>query len=380
MDKILQVLYDKLIQPIFPNIGVGVQPYAKAGLFLLIALLLGMIIRQVVLGRLNRLAQQTENFYDDIILDTLRRKTILWVILIAFVLTIPTLSWEPNYQKLAEQIAMAVLVLSMTMAVVRAVSEAIKRHSDSSAAGVGNTTLIKSVVAFIFYMLGLAVILSLFDISLLPAITALGIGGLAVALAFQDTLANLFAGIYMTLSKQIHVEDYIQLSGGEEGFVQDISWRTTTLRTLANNLVIIPNKKLSESILTNYHLPNSQLSVELAVGVSYDADPAWVEEVLIDEVAKAHGEVNGLLEAVPVVRFTTFSDSSLTIKAYPKVDKVEHQFAVRHELMKRVYKRFKAEGIEIPFPIRTLQFSSKNGGSEFIEQVCKSDNDEKGKT
>jgi small-conductance mechanosensitive channel len=216
-------------------------------------------------------------------------------------------------------------------------------------------------VSIIFYVVGLAVVLSLFDVSLLPAITALGVGGLAVALAFQDTLANLFSGIYITLSQQIRIGDYVEISPTEQGFVYDIGWRATTLQTLASNLVIIPNKKFAESTMTNYTLPETELSVELSVGVSYNDDPQRVEEVLIDLVHKASGEVQGVLDKPPAIRFTQFGDFSLAVFAYVRVDKVENRYAARHELMKRVYHRFREEGIQIPFPIRTIQFADDNG-------------------
>ena len=333
MNRILQAIYDVLITPIFGEVDPVAELYIRAGLMLLIALLIGLLIRQVVFVKVKKLAERTVNFYDDIILETLRRKTVLWVVLIAAIMTIPTLPWEPVYRNVAEQIAMALLIISMTMAVVGGISEAIRQYTVASGAGVGGTTLIRYVISFVFYAIGLAVVLSLFNVSLLPAITALGVGGLAVALAFQDTLANLFAGIYMTISKDLHMGDYVQLSSGEERFVQDVSWRTTTLRTLANNLVIIPNKKLSESILTNYSLPEARLSVELSVGISYDTDPAWVEEILIDIVRKAYGEVEGVIDEDPAIRFFAFADSSLTMRVFVQVDNVEHRFTARHELM-----------------------------------------------
>ena len=369
MNRILQAIYDVLITPIFGEVDPVAELYIRAGLMLLIALLIGLLIRQVVFVKVKKLAERTVNFYDDIILETLRRKTVLWVVLIAAIMTIPTLPWEPVYRNVAEQIAMALLIISMTMAVVGGISEAIRQYTVASGAGVGGTTLIRYVISFVFYAIGLAVVLSLFNVSLLPAITALGVGGLAVALAFQDTLANLFAGIYMTISKDLHMGDYVQRSSGEEGFVQDVSWRTTTLRTLANNLVIIPNKKLSESILTNYSLPEARLSVELSVGISYDTDPAWVEEILIDIVRKAYGEVEGVIDEDPAIRFFAFADSSLTMRVFVQVDNVEHRFTARHELMKRVYKRFKEEGITIPFPIRTLQFSPTNGTEALVGNI-----------
>ena len=353
MNELLQPLYE-LYASIFGELPPDIEPYFKPVVFVLLALLLGVLIRRLFISRLKGVAEQTQNFYDDILVDILRRKTVVWTGLIAGILAVPMLPWDSSDRMSLEQILMAVFVLSITFAAVRAFTLVVHRYSEQSGSGVGGTTLIRYIGAVTLYTAGAVVILSLFDISVLPAITALGVGGLAVALAFQDTLANIFAGIFITLSQQIRTGDYVELSHGNQGFVEDISWRTTSLRTLANNLVIIPNKKMSESVMVNYNLPETRLSVELTVSVSYDTDPARIEEILVDEVLKAHGEVPGVVDQPPAVRFVEFGDSALKINFYVQVDDVELRYSARHELMKRVYKRLREEEIQIPFPIRTL--------------------------
>jgi small-conductance mechanosensitive channel len=198
-------------------------------------------------------------------------------------------------------------------------------------------------------------------ISVTPLITALGVGGLAVALALQDTLANLFAGIHILVEKSIRVGDFIKIETGEQGYVDDITWRTTRIRMIPNNIVVIPNNKLSQSIITNFYLPEKVMSLLIPIGVSYSSDPEHVEKVLIEEAKSAIGEVPGLLgrpEATdPFVRFMPgFGDSSLDFTLICKVAEFVDQYPVQHELRKRIFKRFKAEGIEIPFPHRTVYF------------------------
>lgn len=354
MNELLQPLYDLYVSIFGERLPASVEPYFKPVVFLILAALLGLLVRRLLVSRLNTIASHTENFYDDILVDTLRRRTVLWTTLIAGILAVPLLPWKEADLKSLEQVLMAIFVLSVTVASARAFTQAVHQYSTQSGTGVGGTTLIRYIGTITLYVVGAVIILSLFDISVLPAITALGVGGLAVALAFQDTLANIFAGIHITLSQQMRVGDYVEMIGGQQGFVEDISWRTTSLRTLANNLVVIPNKKMAESVLINYHLPQTQLGVELSVNVSYDTDPAYVEKVLIDEVLKAHGEVEGVLNEPPPVRFVEFGESSLKINIYAQIDNVEHRYSARHELMKRIYSRFREEGIRIPFPIRTL--------------------------
>jgi small-conductance mechanosensitive channel len=109
-------------------------------------------------------------------------------------------------------------------------------------------------------------------ISITPIITAFGVGGLAVALALQDTLANLFSGIYLILSNNIRPDDYIKLDSGEEGYIIDITTRVTKMRTLSKNVVVNPNQKLSRAIITNYYLPGKSMGISIRFSVSRDVD------------------------------------------------------------------------------------------------------------
>lgn len=362
MDKLLDLLYDSTFGAVF-SIDPDYEPYFKTIIFVLIAMLIGIVIRQVVITRIGAFASRTENIADDVFLEILRRKTVLWVLLLAGIFAIPTLPWEERYREIGVQILMGLFVLSVTLSFVRGIGSYLARYGERSGTGSAGTTLIRYVISFLVWSLGIAIILSLFDVSLLPALTALGVGGLAVALAFQDTLANLFAGIYITLSRQMRIGDYVEISGGpnDKGFVSDIGWRTTTLRTLANNMVIIPNKKMAESTVINYSLPESIMTFEMVLSVAYDTDPDMLEAIIIDEVLQAAGDIEGLIKEEPAVRFTDFAESALTVKVYPKVERLEQSFEARHRMMKRLNARLRREGVDFPFPIRTLRIENSEG-------------------
>ena len=168
------------------------------------------------------------------------------------------------------------------------------------------------------------------------------------------------------MERPIRVGDYIKLSSGEEGYVEDIGWRTTRIKMLANNIIIIPNSKLSQSIITNYYYPEKRMSLVIPIGVSYDSDPDRVEQILVQEAQKAAGEITGFLkEPPPFVRFIPgFGDSSLNFTLICQVAEYVDQYLVQHELRKRIFKRFRKEGIEIPFPIRTVYLKeSQKGGA-----------------
>jgi small-conductance mechanosensitive channel len=137
----------------------------------------------------------------------------------------------------------------------------------------------------------------------------------------------------------------------------DVGWRSTRVRMLQNNVVIVPNKRVAESIITNYDMPERRMALLVRVGVGYDSDPDHVERVLVDEARLAAGAVAGLLaEPKPVAQLIPgFGDYSLNFTLVCHVTSFVDQFAVQHELRKRILRRFRAEGIEIPYPVQVVE-------------------------
>jgi small-conductance mechanosensitive channel len=204
---------------------------------------------------------------------------------------------------------------------------------------------------------GLLVLLDSLGIQITPLLTALGVGGLAVALALQDTLSNLFAGVHLLADRPIRVGDYVRIAESIEGYVVDVGWRSTRVRMLANNVVIVPNKKVAESVITNYDMPERRMSIVLPVSVGYGSDPDRVEAVLTDVAVTAAGEVPGLLaEPEPFARMNPgFGAYALEFSLICQVASFVDQYLVQHELRKRILRRFRAEGIEIPVPVRAIE-------------------------
>jgi small-conductance mechanosensitive channel len=213
-------------------------------------------------------------------------------------------------------------------------------------------------------ILGLLLILNQLHINITPILTALGVGGLAVALALQDTLSNLFAGFYVSVAGQVRPGDYIKLNTGEEGNVADITWRSTTVRAPSNNLIIIPNAKLAQAVVTNYFLPERRMSLSIPVSVSYGSDPDRVERVLLEVAKTATAEIPGLLaEPAPSVQLIPgFGESALNFTLNCNVAEFVAQYQVQHELRKRILKRLRTEQIEMPFPTRTVYLRGEAGG------------------
>jgi small-conductance mechanosensitive channel len=248
-------------------------------------------------------------------------------------------------------------IISATLACARLASLLVRRYGERVSGAHRVTSLTDNLARLFVFLIGGLVLLHGLGVSITPLLTALGVGGLAVALALQDTLANLFAGFYVSLAGQIRVGDYLKLEAGQEGYVTDITWRATTIRALQNNLIIVPNAKLAQAIVVNHHLPEPRMSLLINIGVSYDSDPDQVERILVEEATRGAGEISGLLsQPAPFVRFIPgFGAYSLDFTLICQVAEFTDQFLVQHELRKRIFRRFRQEGIQIPFPVQTVQ-------------------------
>ncbi len=315
-----------------------------------------LLVRHITFRVLRAWAAKTTTQLDDIIIGAIRGPSILLVAAIGVRIGISFAAIPERYLVWLTKSLHVVIILSVTVATATLAGELFRHYVRRVNIPLPTTGLAYGILKGSIYIIGFLIILSVLGISIAPLITALGVGGLAVALALQDTLANLFAGIHILLEKSVRVGDFIKLESGQEGYIQDITWRTTRVRMLPNNVVVVPNSKLAQSVVTNYYLPEKRMSLLLPIGVSYAADPDVVERVLVEEATKGTADIPGLLaDPAPFVRFIPgFGDSSLDFTLVCQVAEFPDQYGVQHELRKRIFRRFKQEGIDIPYPHRTV--------------------------
>jgi small-conductance mechanosensitive channel len=314
------------------------------------------VIRGITFKVLHKWSESTETKLDDIVIGSFRVPSLYWCIAIGLYSGIAVSDLPEKYIHYSTKLIHIIIIFSMTIAAANLAGKVFRSYVRKSNLPIPTTGLAYGILKGTIIVIGLLIILSVLGISITPLITALGVGGLAVALALQDTLSNLFSGIHILMEKTIRVGDFIKLESGQEGYVDDITWRTTRVRMLPNNMVVIPNSKLAQSIVTNYYLPEKRMSLLIPIGVSYSEDPEKVEAVLVEEAKKAVGQIPGLLgDPEPFVRFIPgFGDSSLDFTLICQVQEFVDQYLAQHELRKRIFKRFKQEGIDIPFPHRTV--------------------------
>ena len=209
----------------------------------------------------------------------------------------------------------------------------------------------------VIYSIGLLVLLESLGISISPLLAGLGIAGLAVALAVQPSLTNFLAGTYVMTESQLKIGDYIELSDGTAGFVIEIGWRSTKLRSILNNLLIVPNSTISNSVILNYYSPSPALNVRVTCGVSYDSDLEQVERVTLEECKRVQDESeSSIKDQDPRFGFDSFDDSNISFWVFMQATDRLGSFTLTSEVIKAIHARFILEGITINYPVRTLQF------------------------
>ena len=318
-------------------------------------LLLGLVLRRTVVARLARAAARTRSKADDVIVAALRGPIVLWCAVLGLYLGVQLAEPPAALGRVVEPGLIALLIASTSWALAHLAGDLITLRARAAAGALPSTNLITNLARVAVLGLGGLVLMETLGISITPLVTALGVGGLAVGLALQDTLANLFAGIHVLLSRQVRPGDFVRLSSGEEGYVQDVTWRYTTIRQLPNNLTIVPNSKLASAVTANFNLPDPEQAVLVEVGVSYASDLGHVERVTVDVGRRVMREVEGgVPEFVPFTRYHTFGDSSIQFTVILRGRDYVSQYLVKHEFIKRLHERYRHEGIEIPFPMRTV--------------------------
>lgn len=332
------------------------QSLAAAGLLTLIGLGLGLTVRRVVFPRLTSAAASTTSRIDDMVVAALRGPVVLWCLLIGLYAGVSLVELPAAWASVIRNILVVLVIVSVSWSLSRIAGSIVSAHATTALGALPSVRLLTNLVQVSVLLLGGLVVLQTLGISITPLLTALGVGGLAVGLALQDTLANLFAGIHLLLSRQVRPGDFVRLSSGEEGYVQDITWRYTTIRQLPNNFIIVPNSNLAAARTSNFSLPDPEQAVLVEVGVSYDADLDKVERLTSEVGQRVMREVEGGVPSfAPFVRFHTFGDSSIQFTVILRGRDYVSQYLLKHEFIKRLHQRYRAEGIEIPFPIRTVR-------------------------
>lgn len=321
----------------------------------LAALAAGIIADRLIRRYIGHHLAVEESTWKYVLIRSMQGVPIFFSFIVGLYWAIDAVEISPTVTKLLSYLLFTSNVFSITRVLARTVDGVVTMYFERSGKNLPKTTLLNSILVGVIYAMGLLVILQYYGISIAPILTAAGVGGMAVALALQETLANIFAGLHLILSKQLRIGDYIRLGTGEEGRVTDITWRFTTIIPLgASSTIVIPNKTIAGANISNFSLPTQNINVSVPVGVAYDSDLATVERVTIETAKEVLARVDNNPNAEPLVRYTDFGDSSINFNVILPSSMFDNQGIIKHEFIKALTDRYRTEGIDIPFPIRTI--------------------------
>ena len=357
-------------------------PLSAALVFVVFLIASGVanVVMRVFLTRLTRLTPGT---LDEELLKVVRGPVVLFIVLSGLFLALLILTnlESPRYALIAgfdDQIRRAwlVVVIAEVAYLLYHLLDATMTWYIQSVAQTTETQLddrllppLKRIMPLLVYSLGFLMALSVLNIPISPILAGLGIGGLAVALAVQPTLANFFAGTYVVTEGELNVGDYIELQGGPSGYVVEVGWRSTKIRSMYNNLVIIPNSQMANSIVTNYYSPEPSMNVLVYCGVSYDSDLEVVESVVKEAAQELVTESEHSVDGEPWFGFDEFGDSNISFWVFVQAKDRLGSFYLTSDLVKVIHSRLTAEGIEINYPVRKLVFPSENGTGPEVSPI-----------
>jgi small-conductance mechanosensitive channel len=326
-------------------------------------LLAGYALRRYLFSRLSRWAVRTGSRTSDAILTAVKSPFTVLSVMLGLYAALGVSDLPRAWVDRADKTLGILAIVAVSLMAANLLSGLTRTRADRGETALPVTSLTEHIIRIVVYGMGFLIILNSLGVSIAPILATLGVGGLAVALALQSTLSNFFAGFHIIVTGQIRVGDFLRLENGDEGYVTDISWRTTKVETLAGNLILIPNAKLTEMIVTNYSLQDKHLAVRVGIGVHYGSDLEQVERVAIEVAAEVMREVpGGDPEFEPRVRFHTFNDSSIDLTVIMRANDFVDQYLLKHEFIKRIHKRFAREGIVIPYPIRAINTDQEKKG------------------
>ncbi len=309
------------------------------------------IVRGIIVHFLKKWTAGSATTVHTAALRSLRIPSIFWCIAIGLFFALELSELPRKYITLVDRTIYILIIFSVTVAVANLAVRAFENYAQRSDINIPATGIILGVFRATIIIAGILVILNFLGISIAPLLTALGVGGLAVALALKDTLSNLFAGLHIIASKQVRPGDYIKLNSGEEGVVTDITWRSTTITSPAHNIIIVPNARVASATITNYELPDSRMSLSVQVTTPHSADLDKIEAITYEVAKSVVRELPGAVpDEEPSVRFNAFGENGIGFSVNVKIKDPGSLYIVRHNLIKALHRRYAEEGISISVP------------------------------
>lgn len=304
-----------------------------------------------------QLAKRTKTIIDDTIVIKTNKPIAFMLLLVGLRLAIIPYSIRPDILKIIEHIISTSIIVIITYIVIIIIDTFINNWGRNFAAKAKSKIDEEIVVLFQRFsritlgFVGLIFILDIWGIQVGPLIASLGIAGIAVALALQNTLGNIFGGVSLIVDRSLTVDDFIRLDDATEGTVVEIGLRSTKIKSVDGDLIILPNGKLAESKIYNYHKPMPITRVTVDFGVKYGSDIDKVKKIVLNEIKSNKYIVKN---PEPEVKFFEMGDFSLKFKAFFWISSIAKKWDAREAAATAIYNALIKHKIGIPFPTKTI--------------------------
>lgn len=342
------------------GVEVSAWIYAPVVYFLCVTIL--FIVKKIVFVRIKKITSKTKLRLDDLLLNSLDFPLTL-LIFVSGIFVLERISPLGEGTELTKYFFVALrctTIIAIILFLDKFLRALMHLYSDKIEILKTTSGITQGIIRIIVIGLGLLILMDSFGVSITPLLASLGVGSLAVALALQPTLENFFSGIQLIIDKPIKIGQFVKLESGEEGYVHKIGWRSSWIRMLPNNTVVIPNKSLVSSKVLNYYYPEREMAVLVQVGVHYDSDLEHVEKVTIEVGEEIMKTVQGgVPEFKPFIRYHTFNNFSIDFTVILRCKEFVDNYLIKHEFIKKLHKRYAKEGIIIPYPIRAINYSQE---------------------
>lgn len=302
---------------------------------------------------LKKLALKTETELDNKIVEEIKKYISPILIILGLVIAFQQLGIENQIKDYIQKGFLSILIITITL-LFGSIIHIILKHWGKNLAKKTKSRFDHQLIKLfyrlsnvIIWSISLLFILQYWDVRIGPLLASLGVAGIAVAFALQNTLGNVFGGISMIIDKSIKAGDVVELDKETVGTVLDVGIRSTRIRTWNNEVIIVPNGNLANSRIINYVQPDDKIRVVVPFGVAYGSDIDKVKKIVLNEIGKIK---NFIPEPEPFVRFLEMADSSLVFKAYFHIDKYDQRLAALDEANSRIYNTLRKNKISIPFP------------------------------
>jgi MscS family membrane protein len=327
--------------------------YILAVLVLIIFAILAKLLVFVYKKYLQRFAKKTKTEVDDLILE--RTRSPLFYIILVYGLKLSLSFLEAG--QIVDNIGNSLLALVFLFMILRVFDIIIESWGNSFAKKTKTNLddillpLFHKTIRVIFSIIALMWILKIWSINIGPYLAGVGISGLVLGLALQDSLKNVFGGVSLILDKTFRVGDKIKIDSGDIGEVHDIGLRSTKIRTYDNEIIVVPNGNLANSKIQNFTKPSSKIRVTVEFGTDYGSDIKEVQKIVMKTIT---GLKDILEDPLPVVQFTEMGDFALNFKARFWVSNWKNSYGKQLEATELIYNALNKAKIGIPFPTSTV--------------------------